>query len=280
MVEHAAKEKEEIKYQILNKQTMESEGINFSTSHFDKLLKESVVEDRYNPFVENIDKLTAHHILYFVGQYCHFPANIISILTTACYTISYHGWEYTAKELRENINQELGYGDGKIDFGVLSNKIIPHYTILRRAILENTGRDIKDPEFKINAATDKFLKELNNIMAKDDPSYVAGASYALESSAINELIIVKKLMELLLEKIEPGKKPTRLMSDFFKYHIDDIEVMHRDELYRNAEQDIYIDYDDDTTLQKRQYDFHKGYSAVLTIMYTWWHELYQEAAAK
>src|SRR5437868_6451162 len=67
-----------------------------------------------NPFIENLRNLSANDLKKFLGQYCHFPRNIITILVSACYTMGYHHWDEVVNELRDNIYEELGKGYGTI----------------------------------------------------------------------------------------------------------------------------------------------------------------------
>lgn len=211
-----------------------------------------------NPFIKNISTLSAKELERFLGQYCHFPRHIISILVSACYTMGYHEWEDVVAEIRENIFSELGGDYDKIDY-----HIPPHYSMLRKSIVKGLGIDVSTIEIK--KATNNFLKPLSNYMSLSVENS-AGAVYALEATAINELQIVYDLTKHLF-KLKKKVMPESLKK-FFEVHIDDIEIGHRNNLFDAIEKEIKND--------KAAQDFYDGVQFTIDLMDKWWAALYKE----
>lgn len=219
-----------------------SESLNFDT----------------NPFIKNLPNLNAEVLEAFLAQYCHFPRNIISILVSACYTMGYHHWNEVVDELRDNIYEELGKG-----YKLISNDLPPHYSMLRIAI--NDGLDLDLNSVKIRQTTKTFVNSLNEYM-DNDPARTAGAVYALEATAIAELSIVYYLTKHLFS-IKNLTMP-KLLKDFFEFHIDDIEIQHRDRLLDTL--NIYVK--DEKSID----EFETGVKFTIDTMDKWWSELYLE----
>ncbi|MGI8467013.1 MAG: DUF3865 domain-containing protein [Pyrinomonadaceae bacterium] len=211
-----------------------------------------------NPFIKNLSTLKAKELEVFLGQYCHFPRNIISILVSACYTMGYHQWNEVVNELRDNIYEELGKG-----YGTISDSLPPHYSMLRSAIKDGLSLEINTIEMR--QTTKSFLNSLNKYMDKS-PSYAAGAVYALEATAIPELSIVYHLTKHLF-RIKNLDMP-KLLIDFFEFHIDEIEVQHRDRFL-----DTMSGYIKD---EESIREFNTGFRFTINTMDKWWSELYAE----
>lgn len=220
----------------------DSESLNFDT----------------NPFIKNLSKLEAKELEVFLGQYCHFPRNIISILVSACYTMGYYQWNEVVDELRDNIYEELGKG-----YGTISDTFSPHYSMLRVAL--NKGLNLEINTIEIRQATKRFINSLNVYMDQT-PSYTAGAVYALEATAIPELTIVYHLTKHLF-KIRNLDMP-KLLIDFFEFHIGEIEVQHRDRLLDTI--NIYLINEGSVK------EFNTGFKFTLDTMDKWWTNLYLE----
>lgn len=220
----------------------ESESLNFDT----------------NPFIKSISTLKANELEFFLAQYCHFPGNIISILVSACYTMGYHQWNEVVNEIRDNIYEELGKG-----YGVISDTLSPHYSILRKSIKEGLNLDICSIE--IRSATKGFINSLDGYMNKS-PSSVAGAVYALEATAIAELTIVYFLTKHLF-RIKNLEMPN-LLKNFFEFHMNEIEVQHRERFLETL--DNYIINEENLK------EFNTGFKFTINAMDKWWLELYSE----
>lgn len=218
-------------------------------------------EDKNIVFV-NRDQLTTEQLTYVLSQYTQFPRNIVSILVSAAYNFGYHGWTNLVDELRQNVFEELGGGDGDIAkaFGT-------HYSILRKE-LQNVF-DIDIDTTQASPATRKFLASVKSIV-ESEPAIAVGGVFALEASAIPELRIVMKLTDQLATMT--GKTITKTLDTFFRFHVNQIEVGHRDRLLEL----IAPKLSDANSLAK----FYEGFDSVLQMMDNWWHELQSEANNK
>lgn len=221
----------------------------------------SVNESR-NIVLLGLNGLSKEQLLYILTQYFQFPRHIVSILVSAAYTFGYHGWTEVVDELRENIFEELGGGSGHIasEFG-------PHYSIVRKEFENVFGVDIQ--ESQPSPATTRFLETIKSI-AQSEPWSAAGGVFALEASAVPELGIVIKLANHLATM---HRRPlTRNLVNFFQFHVNDIEVGHRDRLIKLLESQL----SDSSNFAR----FVEGYDALLQAMDEWWGGLSQEAHAR
>ncbi len=218
----------------------------------------SVSENKNIVFV-NRNNMTNEQLAYVVKQYAQFPRNIVSILVGAAYNFGYHGWTELVNELRENVFEELGGGCGDIasEFG-------PHYSILRRELQNVFDFDIHS--VVSSKATAKFLDTVRNIV-QSEPLIAAGGVFALEASAVPELGIVMKMVNHLADLKD--KPLTKNLQNFFQFHVDDIEVGHRDRLIQLIENHLA----DTSNFNK----FVDGYDKLLNAMDIWWLEIHQES---
>lgn len=218
----------------------------------------SVHRDK-NPILKNLSNLTFDQKLSVICQYSLFPKNIVSFLIAATYSMSYHNWKSVVVELLQNINEEMGEGKGDID-----EYHLPHYTILRKVVDEGFGFDIIDVMPSI--ATANFIKGVKTTLEDKNPEFVCGAVYALESSAVPELTLVKELIVNTANERE--LKIPQLLLDFFDYHIDEIEIGHRDRFLTVVSQ--YI------TEKEKWSEFEDGFNTLMQIMDDWWIALFNE----
>jgi hypothetical protein len=217
------------------------------------------VNIKKNIVAVNLDNISNQQLSYIITQYAQFPRNIVSILVAAAYNFGYHGWTELVNELRENVFEELGGGCGEIasEFG-------PHYSILRKEIHNIFNIDIQS--HTSSQATTKFLDEVKNIV-QSEPIIAAGGIFALEASAVPELAIITKFVSHLADI--SNKKLTLNLVNFFNYHINDIEVGHRDRLIKLIEDKL----GDSDNLSKFIY----GYDGLLKAEENWWLGIYTEA---
>ena len=228
---------------------------------YEKILHESTSVNRtLNPFSKTIETLTSGQLIKFVLQYCIFPKNIISILHTATYNLSYNNFTAATNELIQNINEELGvYTD---ETCLIIPK--PHYTVLRTGIMEGLGIDINYQQ--ADNSTEQFISKLKSLVDASNIHKVCGSVYAIEYSAILELEIVLSLVKQLFKLEE--KEPPSFLVEFFQYHVDDIEVGHKDRFYNYCSEH----------LKKQQHhdDFEMGFREVMQSMDTWWLTMYSD----
>lgn len=224
----------------------------------DKALVEDFisVNKTKNPVLKRVRYLTFDQKLAVLGQYSIFPKNIISFLTAAAYSLSYYGWNHVVKELLQNINEEMGQGEGKI-----SKYHEPHYTILRKIFKAGFDTDINN--IKPHAGTQAFVSDMKSLLEDNNPNTVCGSVYALEASAVPELSLVKELVLSALD--DCNQKLPDLLLDFFDWHINDIEIGHRDRLLGMASREI--------TGERGWQEFEEGFRGTMSIMDIWWASL-------
>jgi hypothetical protein len=219
------------------------------------------VNQNRNIVLLSVNSISKEQLLYILSQYFQFPRNIVSVLVSATYTFGYHGWTEVVNELRQNVFEELGGGCGEIasEFG-------PHYSIVRKEVENIFGLDID--ECSPSPATIRFIESMRGA-AQSEPWRTAGAVFALEASAVPELGIVLGLVKHLARV---HRKPlSQNLLNFFKFHMKDIEVGHRDRLITLLENQL-VD-------SLHHAKFLEGFDALLGSMDEWWIGLSEEAKA-
>lgn len=217
------------------------------------------VNKEKNPFFSKIKSITLDQKLEVIKQYSLFPKNIISMLVNAAYLLSYHNWDKAVEEIIQNINEELGEGKGKI-----TKNYQPHYTVLRKVVQESFNENIN--KVIPNSSTNNFIREVKKVLSSEQPEIVAGGVYALESSAVPELFSLKELVISAAE--DKSKTISQTFLDFFDWHVDDIEVEHRDRFLHVIS--VYIKTDQQWTA------FEEGFNRIMKIMDNWWINLSNE----
>ncbi len=215
-----------------------------------------------NPVMKKEEIIDSTCLTSLIFQYSLLPKNIISFFITALYNLNFHGWKDISKELTRNLNEELGQpleNDDNEEHEKFLYK--PHYVILREGIINGLNKDIKQATPK--EATNNFLYSIKHLLDNDNPSIVGGAVYALESSAIPELQIIYCLTTKLF-KLNDRQMPDAL-KEFFLFHIDEIEIGHRDRLADTCSKYVHSTNDIKS--------FEIGFREVLMMMDTWWTEL-------
>lgn len=223
------------------------------------------VNTNSNPFSVDLNLLSQKSLFLAVGQYSVFPRNIVSCIIEAIYSLSFHEWFDVSDELIINVNEELGYN--------FAHKLVPktkktfqpqpHYTILKQGLYQGLDFDIQCVSPDNN--TDIFISTLKSQLSHINSAHVAGAMYAIESSAVPELDIVYLMVRRLFEL--NNKVMPIFLQDFFKQHIETIEVGHRQRL-----QDNIIKYLPSTELKDH---FVNGHHSVMSEMDRWWGEMFK-----
>ena len=223
------------------------------------LLERFVSVNEKNPILRNVGAISVADAEWVIKQYCFFPKKIISMLVAACYSLAEYKRGEIVEELMQNIREEMGEGHGEI-----SGYALPHYTLLKQEVQGSFGFDLADSV--PSQSTNVFVNAVTAIMESSDPAFVSGAVYALENSAVPELSLVRALVKSTLEK--KGVEMSDTFKAFFDWHINDIEVEHRDRLFKVATH--YLDSTEDWE------SFQKGFIAVMETMDNWWISLSKE----
>ncbi len=231
-------------------------------------LNNTMVEDfisvnlHANPIYAGMNSFEHIQLLHVFKQYTFFSKNIVPFLLDANLVVKYFSWDLLSAEIVLNITEELGnHGEHLLD---ASFDKMPHYILLRKGFKESLNIDICDLEQ--SCATIKFIKDIKECVNNIDPGFVAGSTYALESSATPELemvyLYVKKCFELVNVKVP------ECIKFYFESHISDIEIGHENRLKEVCS--IYLD------TEEKLAHFESGFRQVLSIMDTWWKELHGE----
>ncbi|AFU68914.1 hypothetical protein P700755_002123 [Psychroflexus torquis ATCC 700755] len=227
----------------------------------DKKLKNDFisVSRNNNPIFSQISAISFNQKLEVIKQYSLFPKNIISMLVGAAYSLSYHNWDIIVEEILQNVNEEMGGGIGKI-----TKHNQPHYTVLRRVVQDSFQENINS--VKPSQSTQVFIESVKKVLTHETPEVVAGGVYALESSAVPELFLLRELV--LSAAKDKNISVSQTFLDFFEWHINDIEVEHRDRLMNMLSS--YIKTEEQWIL------FEEGFNTVMNTMDCWWTDLNKE----
>lgn len=234
----------------------------------------SMVED-LNPVIERIkrNELSAANIESVLAQYSLLPAMIVEFLTTGASRLQ--EWPHVKAELERNIGEEMGS----------RTEGLTHYAILKNGLLRELGLDVAD--VRAFSGTQAFLDSIRSGLRNQPEAYVAGMLYALETSAVPELMIVAKLVNeyataigsqppIVLSGMSARKQiDVSLMNDryslnvFFASHLWDFEVGHKKRLATTLSEDLPVS----STFLKQ---FDAGFSFVMRAMDEWWLYLSKE----
>ncbi|MEM7087354.1 MAG: DUF3865 domain-containing protein [Bacteroidota bacterium] len=235
----------------------ETDRTFFETLDKEMLANYTCVNPNQNLFIKNLQSLTKHQKIAAILQYTHLPKTIISIFVDSIYVLDFHGFYNLVTELRINIREELGeFANGANPKNIRA----PHFSLLRSIILKDMNLDIH--QSAAEKYTHQFLLKLKQCVNRDNPYYVSGVVYALESSAITELQIVKRLIQDILS---PRTLSARF-TFFFDSHIGPIETGHKHDLQENCLEYLTSD------IHRRH--FESGFKDVLEIMELWWDSMY------
>jgi hypothetical protein len=204
-------------------------------------------------------------------QYSLLPATIVEFLQIGETRLS--RWKEIREELKRNIGEEMGSRtDGQT-----------HYEILKTATARELGLYLSN--VKPTACTEKFLHEIRLGLHEQPPPYAAGMLFALEASAIPELTVVARIVNLYAELIgsveipitlseidwKTGETARRLtegqytLNRFFAAHLFDFEVGHKNRLAEAVGKHLGAVHE--------LTGFEQGFESLLCIMGRWWDAL-------
>jgi len=219
----------------------------------------TAVHPEKNPVAKSLASLSAEKLQYLLGQYSLFPARIVSFLYSARDTARGAGWESVAAELTRNIGEELGTESGGTS----------HYEMLLHGIAELAGEALYEEFRSLEAspATEAFLSRVESAVGSTDMAHAAGATYALESSAVPELVIVRDILSRFLV-LATNRTIEGTLKTFFDMHLGTWEPGHEQGLHASIPN--YLPESDIPA-------FHKGFEEIMDAMDEWWGELNAEA---
>jgi hypothetical protein len=214
-----------------------------------------------NPVATLLPDLSITQLQYIVGQYSTFPRCIVEFLEAARGAARKEGWESVGQELTRNMGEELG----------TETSGVPHYEMLIRGVSDATDPSAyaQLKNLPASQSTGAFLARVETAVRSADSTYALGAVYALESSAVPELIIVRDILTLYLKKVG-GCGIEGTLKLFFDKHLGDWEPGHENGLFVTVP----------TYMTKGSVAaFAEGFGEVLSAMDVWWSELAKEASA-
>ncbi len=228
-----------------------------------KILADSLIHPDRNP----VAKVTSGEgIVTILANYRYFPFEIVGILTRARSTLS---WMLPVhRVLTDNIEEELGslkrVPSDLAQFAMNVGFFPPHHDILVCGVHKVFGLDLTSHEPDVS--TLRFLNRLWSCFFGPSPIEVAGSTYALESSAVPELEVIKILLQRLhtLKGVEIPFEGS-ILDKFLSMHLDVVELAHCDDLLN-----VFDDYIKTNADLKK---FEHGFNKVIKLMEQWWGEL-------
>ena len=206
-----------------------------------------------NPVVRILNAADIAQITGILQQYSILPGALVMFLEVVRDRAAIARWETAVRELNENLAEELGS----------KTQGVSHADILAEGLEQCLGIPVKAAV--PSTATAALLERLDAI-AQQPVAYLFGAAYAIEATAVPELQIVVRMLDLLLE----GAMPERLRY-FFDMHLNEWEPEHEAGLKRAIA----------ANLTPEQFPaFEIGFRAMLTAMDAWWSGLAAEALTR
>lgn len=207
-------------------------------------------------------QLNRDQLAFVLGQYSWLPKVIVQFLSKGIERLK----QFPAihAELKRNRAEELG----SRTFGKV------HYNILCAALQNEVGLNIATQNLPCIPATKTFLETISEILENGNQANVAGAIYALESSAVPELLVVAAVINCYqpntinlqhmqtagsIRKVKGSANYT--LNDFFVLHIQDFEKGHESGLRKAVTKDF---------ANEHWYDFNESFETVLNAMDAWW----------
>ena len=230
-------------------------------------LKEAMMDEYHsvhpekNPVALAIHQLSTYGLRNALSQYTIFPRNIVSFLSAARDTSREHGLSEVSQELTRNIGEELGTETGGT----------PHYDMLVRGLAEGIDPNLEGYLRNLipSRFTEAFIEGVRTIAQDERPAYAVGGVYALESSAVPELVIVRDAVNELFTRVTGQSMQDGELKAFFRRHLDTWEPGHEEGLREATAK--YIVGTEDKKL------FEAGFRDVMLTMDTWWTGLYTES---
>lgn len=220
------------------------------------------VNPNKNPVILKESTASYEQFLHILVQYSWFSRKISAFFLEAYFNVCFHNWIDISREFIQNIQEELAQ-----DACQQSSSInLPHYVLLRKGFQEAFSIDIAHTT--PSQATLLFINSTLNLMAKE-PALTVGAAYALESSAVPELVMMYNFVKKAFTVI--GKPIPNTIIHFFEAHINELEVGHEARLKEVSIATIKT--------EEEQEFLKKGFLEVLCIMDKWWIELREEMSA-
>ncbi|MBD2024067.1 DUF3865 domain-containing protein [Leptolyngbya sp. FACHB-711] len=203
-----------------------------------------------NPVVRISGAANVTQITCILQQYSILPKALVVLLEAMRNQASIAGWDVAMKELDDNLAEELGS----------KTQGIPHADLLAEGL--ETALKVPIKAVVPSTATAALLERLE-AMTHQPIAYLSGAAFAVEATAVPELQIIVRMLNLLLE----GAMPEQLRY-FFEMHLNEWEPEHEANLRKAIAHHLKPEHFK---------AFEIGFRAMLTAMDAWWSGLAAEA---
>src|SRR3989338_931252 len=192
------------------------------TKHLKKAMREEyrAVHSRKNPVALALPNLSLQQLQHSLYQYTIFPRNIVSFLNTAREAARDNQWYEVTRELTRNIGEELGTETGGV----------PHYDMLVNGLSEGIDPQL-GPSLRSlspSEATKAFIAGMERTMSDQKVEYVIGGTYALESSAVPELVIIRCAVNELFSRATGEIVLEGQLREFFRKYLQVWEPSHEE----------------------------------------------------
>ncbi len=211
-------------------------------------VKYQAVNYETNPVAVDFDDYSTNEKIYVLAQYSLFSRYIVRFLIEVLYKTSMGGLGLVAAEMQRNLAEELSDGENGD----------PHYVLLIKGFLLALNKNLYSVE--ASKATRSFEQHILTSIHDGNSAFATGVAYALESSAVPELIMTRTFVDRLFAEFDI-EIPTAIRR-FFGSHIGEIEVMHKSRL-----RDVTID---SFSTADELFSYGDGFDIAMNCMNDWW----------
>jgi hypothetical protein len=219
--------------------------------------------NNHNPVWKNRKNLSKQQVAQILIQYTFLVRWIISFLSIA--TVRLNQYPKIQQDLLKNVGEESGSRThGKSHQSILFDCLRHELTI------DVTGS-------RQDTATQEFLESIQNALIHKSTAFAAGVIYALEASAVPELTVVARLINLCKKgviHIQLLTNPVRAYKAAKQehYNLEDFFVLHTVQFEKGHESGLRL------AIQKElpagaEAEFEEGFEFLLTLMDDWWQAL-------
>lgn len=201
-------------------------------------------------------EVTLTQLRWLFNEYLALPRIIVELLSAVRDSAGVDNMVAIRDELTRNLGEELGSDTHGVS----------HYELLIRGANHELGHQVSN---KVSPCTQWFCHQMKRMAYAMPTSTAVGVAYALESSARPELLVVRKLVDVLAGAAGRSLKPNGILADFFDRHINVWEVGHECHLREACEACL---------TEADHADFERGFMAVMQAMERWWEQLAAGAA--
>lgn len=204
-----------------------------------------------NSIVNNLNVIYKQNLKGIISEYSYFSTEAIHMLLLA--QIKTYEWEGLQKEIKENIEEEMG---------AFTNNV-PHLEMMRKGYLEELDIDCNEYRKKVTPITIMFVDKMKKLFTNFSNASIAGALLAFEGTAIMEFHTFQKIIEKYL-----GKKldMSTTIGQYILGH-QKFEIEHEQHLIDSIAPYIH---------PNNMEEMSTSYIVVCELMEKWWNMLYTE----